>query len=335
MECSNIIEKVISRAKKCIKKIVLPESTDLRILEAASIIASQNISQLVLLGNRDEILKKCSENDINILSENIEIIDPLLYVKKDLYISKLFELRQHKGMTLENAKELLKDNIYFGTMMVKQNDADGLVCGAIHATQDTLRPALQIIKQRQNLNVASSFFLMESRNDLCSSGVYIFADCGLIQFPTEDQLVDITNESVKSFRNLVGDEPRVALLSYSTKGSAKSEAVNKTLNVLNKLKELKCDYIIDGELQLDAAIIPQVARLKAQNSPVEGKANILIFPDIQAGNIGYKLTQRFGNVLALGPITQGLNKPINDLSRGCSINDIVGVIAITCVQANS
>ena len=246
----------------------------------------------------------------------------------------LYELRKKKGITLEDARKINEDKVYFATMMVKAGDADGLVSGAIHSTANTLRPALQIIKAAEGINNVSSFFLMEThKKDLGTDGVLVFSDCGLIEFPTVEQLVDITIESAQSYRMLTGFEPKVALLSYSTKGSAKNEAIDKLNVVLEKLKEMNVDFEVDGEFQLDAALIPEVAKIKAPDSKVAGHANVLIFPNLEAGNIGYKIAQRFGDALAIGPVTQGLQKPVNDLSRGSTVEDIVGTIIVTCMQA--
>lgn len=333
MEFTGILKDIVSNAKKVKRKIVLPESEDLRVIKAAQIIHDDNIAQVVLIGNREQINKLCVESETKILSDDIEIIDPVTFEKTEYYSQELYKLRQHKGMTIQEAQHIILDNVYFGTMMVKVGDADGLVSGAIHSTSDTLRPALQIIKQKKGINTVSAFFLMETKKrELGKDGVFIFADCGLNPFPTEEQLCDITISSAKSFKLIVNAKPRVACLSYSTKGSAKGEAIDKITRVVEKLKSMNLDYEVDGELQLDAAIVPEVAELKAPDSTVAGQANILIFPDLQAGNIGYKMAQRFGDMLALGPITQGLNKPINDLSRGCNVEDIVGAVAITCVQ---
>ena len=328
-----ILQTIVEMAKSKKRKIVLPESNDKRILEAATIIQENNIADIVLIGNKEEILDNIAKFNINNFSNNISIIDPNNYIKKEEYINTLYELRKQKGMTINQATELVKDYIYFATMMIKCNDADGMVCGAVHSTSDTLRPALQIIKSKEGIDTVSAFFLMESKHkEFGENGVFIFADCGLNPTPDVTQLCDITIESVNSFRKLVNANPKVALLSYSTKGSAKGENIDKTLAVLNKLQSMNIDFDVDGELQLDAAIVEEVAKLKAPNSKVAGKANILIFPDLNAGNIGYKIAQRFGDMLALGPITQGLNKPVNDLSRGCNVDDIVGAVAITCVQ---
>ena len=244
------------------------------------------------------------------------------------------ELRKHKNMSAEEATNLIYNNIYFATMMVYMGDADGMVSGANHSTSDTLRPALQIIKQNEKVKCVSSFFLMEThKKEFGSDGLFIFSDCGLNEDPTEEQLQDIAISSAESFRTLVGKEPKVVFLSYSTLGSAKSEKIDKIRRVVDSLKERNVDFKFDGELQLDAAIIKEVAQTKAPESRVAGEANVLIFPNIEAGNIGYKMAERFGDMLALGPVTQGMKKPVNDLSRGSSVEEIVGVIAITCVQA--
>ena len=305
-EYNGIIKKIIDEAKKNLKTIVLPESTDKRVLEAANEASKEKIADIILVGKKEEILNVCKENNIE-LDSNIKIVDNTIAkteeekIRKEKYINELYNLRKHKGMTLEKAEEILKDNVYFATMMVKLKDADGMVSGAIHSTADTLRPALQIIKTKEGVKTVSAFFLMETKKEeLGSKGVYIFADCGLVEFPTEEELYDIVISSVKSFRELVTyDTPRVALLSYSTLGSAKNEKIDKVINVKNRLENEKVNFDFDGELQLDAAIIKEVALLKAPNSKVAGKANILIFPDLQAGNIGYKLVQRFGDALAL------------------------------------
>ena len=237
-------------------------------------------------------------------------------------------------MTLEKAKELVKDEVYFGMMMVKQNEADGLVSGAIHSTSDTLRPALQILKTAPGTKLVSAFFLMVVPNcEYGENGVFVFGDCGLNQNPTSEELVEIAHSSSKSFEQLVGKTANVAMLSYSTKGSAKSDLTQKVIDATNIIKERYPEIKVDGELQLDAAIVPTVATSKAPESEVAGKANTLIFPDLNAGNIGYKLVQRLGKAEAYGPLCQGIAKPVNDLSRGCSAEDIAGVIAITAVQA--
>lgn len=331
---NSITNKIIDMAKKTHKKIVLPESEDLRVLNAASILTKEKICSVVLVGNREHILELSSKNNIDI--KEIEIVQPDKSNLYESYVDKFYKLRKHKGITLEDAKKYMLDNVYFATMMVKQGDADGLVSGAIHSTSDTLRPALQIIKQKEGIDTVSSFFLMETKKrELGANGLFVFSDCGLIEEPTEEQFVDIINSSVESFKMFSDLFPKVALLSYSTHGSASSKQVQKTRNILNKIKSSNIQFDIDGELQLDAAIIKEVADLKASGSCVAGKANILIFPNLESGNIAYKTAQRFGDMIALGPITQGIKKPVNDLSRGCSISDIIGVVAITCIQASN
>lgn len=334
MEFSGIVAKMANEVKKTKKKIVLPETEDVRVLKAAAIVAKGDYANIVLIGNEDEIKEKCKIENIDMPYDRIEIVDNFKSSKKAEYDNMLYELRKHKGMTLEDAQKVNEDKVYFGTMMVKAEDADGLVSGAIHSTANTLRPALQIIKAAEGVKNVSSFFLMETpKKDLGTEGVFIFSDCGLIEFPTKEQLVDITLESAQSYRMLTGYDPKVALLSYSTKGSAKNEAIDKLNEVLETLKTQNLDFDVDGEFQLDAAIIPEVAALKAPDSKVAGHANVLIFPNLEAGNIGYKMAQRFGDTLAIGPVTQGLRKPVNDLSRGSTVEDIVGTIIVTCMQA--
>ncbi len=334
MELKGVVLDIVNKAKSDKKRIVLPETDDIRVISAASYLAKQNICDVILIGNENTILNICNENNIELGMDNVTIVDPLNNVKRDNYINAFYELRKHKGVTIEQASKILEDNVYFGMMMVKLNDADGLVSGAVHSTADTLRPALQIIKQKEGVKNVSSFFLMEVPNKkFGQNGLLVFSDCGLIEFPTEDELCDIAISSANSFRDLTNSSPKVAMLSYSTKGSAKNEAVSKISRVTERLKYMNLDFDVDGELQLDAAIIPEVANLKAKDSIVAGNANVLIFPNIEAGNIGYKLVQRFSDAIALGPITQGLAKPVNDLSRGCNIEEIIGAVAITCLQA--
>lgn len=331
------IDYIKQRAKESIKTIVLPEAEDVRVLEATEKIIKCNMAKIILIGKEADIYDLANKNNIDI--KKATIIDPNNFEKIDKYVNDFYELRKSKGMTIENAKKLLTENYrYFGTMMVKENDADGLVSGACHATADTLKPALQIIKGAPQVKTVSAFFIMKCPDKQFGyNGIFIFADCGMNANPDEEQLSEIAISSAKSFKELISNdiEPRVAMLSYSTKGSAKSELVDKVVNATNLVHEKEPTLLVDGEMQLDAAIIPDVAKSKDPNSKVAGKANILIFPDLDAGNIGYKLTQRFGHAIALGPLCQGLDKPINDLSRGCSADDIVGVVAVTCVQAQS
>ncbi len=333
MELNGIVAKMAEKVKQNKRKIVLPETEDKRVLKAAAIVATEDIADIVLIGNKEDISNVCNAEGIDMPYDKIEIIDSVTDPKKGDYANLLYELRKHKGMTIEEAQKIAQDKVYFGTLMIKAGDADGLVSGAIHSTANTLRPALQIIKAAEGVKNVSSFFLMEThKKELGEDGVLIFSDCGLIEFPTKEQLVDIAIESAESYKMLTGYEPKVALLSYSTKGSAKNEAIDKLNDVLAMLKEKNVDFEVDGEFQLDAALIPEVAKLKAPGSKVAGNANVLIFPNLEAGNIGYKMAQRFGDCLAIGPVTQGLQKPVNDLSRGSLVEDIVGTIIVTCMQ---
>ena len=328
----NFIDQMKDRARKDIKKIVLPEAKDLRTLKATQIALKENYAKIVLIGNEEYLKEIAKENNLDI--SNAEIIDPLKSEKSKIYAEKLYELRKEKGMTLEKAEELVKDEVYFGMMMVKLEEADGLVSGAIHSTSDTLRPALQILKTAPDTKLVSAFFLMVVPNcEYGENGVFVFGDCGLNQNPTAEELVEIAHSSSKSFEQLVGKEPKVAMLSYSTKGSAKSELTQKVIDATNMVREKYPEIKVDGELQLDAAIVPEISKSKAPDSQIGGNANTLIFPDLNAGNIGYKLTQRLGKAEAYGPLCQGIARPVNDLSRGCSSDDIAGVIAITAVQA--
>jgi phosphate acetyltransferase len=326
------IDVIKERAKKDIKTIVLPESDDRRILEAASEILAEGVANIVLIGNKESIAKGAQGLDLT----KAVIIDPNNTEKLQSYIELLVEIRKSKGMTPEQAKELLtKDYPYFAVTMVKAGDADGMVSGAVHSTADTLRPSLQILKTAPNTKLVSSFFVMVVPDcELGEDGTFIFSDAGLVQNPNSEELAAIAGSSAKSFRQLVDKEPIVALLSHSTKGSASHPDVDKVVAATKIARELYPEVKIDGEFQLDAAIVPSVGASKAPNSDIAGKANVLIFPDLDAGNIGYKLTQRLAKAEAYGPITQGIAKPVNDLSRGCSAADIVGVIAITAVQAS-
>lgn len=328
------IEEIKQRAKQDIKTIVLPEAEDIRTLQATEQVLKEGYAKIVLIGNKEEIQKKAETNKIDITGA--EIVDPNNSEKYDEYVNLLYELRKHKGMTIEQAKELVKDPVYYGMLMVKDDNskADGLVSGAIHSTSDTLRPALQILKTAPDTKLVSAFFVMVVPDcEYGEKGTFIFGDSGLNENPDEEALSEIAISSSKSFKQLVGKEPKVAMLSYSTYGSAKSELTEKVINATKKVKEKMTELLVDGELQLDAAIVPEVAKMKAPGSPIQGNANVLIFPDLNAGNIGYKLVQRLGKAEAYGPLCQGIAKPVNDLSRGCSSKDIAGVVAITAVQA--
>lgn len=328
------IEQIKQRAKKDIKTIILPEAEDKRVLEAASKVAKEGFANIILLGNKEQIEKDSSKYNLDL--SKIEIIDVNSSDKKQDYANKLYELRKAKGLTLDEAEKLIEEPIYFGMMMLKNNEADGLVSGAAHSTANTLRPALQILKTAPNTKLVSAFFIMCVPNcEYGEHGNFVYGDCGLNQNPTADELSEIAISSAKSFEDLVQSEPKVAMLSYSTYGSAKSELTEKVIEATKLVKEKSPNLLVDGELQVDAAIIPEIAKSKAPGSPIEGNANVLIFPDLDAGNIGYKLTQRLAKAEAYGPLCQGIAKPVNDLSRGCSAEDIVGVVAITSVQAQN
>lgn len=324
------LENIIERAKEDIKTIVLPESEDIRTLKAAEMIQKQGIANIILVGNEAVIRKKAEGLDIR----KAIIIDPLCYDKFDEFAVEFYKMRKSKGITLETAKEMIKDSLYFGVMLVKMGEADGMVSGAIHSTADTLRPALQILKTAPGTKLVSSFFVMVVPDcKYGSNGTFVYSDCGLVENPSSEELAEIAVAAAKSFETLVQQEPIVAMLSYSTYGSAKSELTNKVIKAAQIAKRIVPNLRLDGEMQADAALVPSVGLSKAPGSTSAGEANVLVFPDLNAGNIGYKLTQRLAKAEAYGPITQGIAKPVNDLSRGCSAEDIVGVVAITCVQA--
>ena len=330
----NFIETIKERARQKIKTIVLPEAEDIRTLKATEIATKEKYANIILVGNEQKIKEKAQENKIDI--KEATIIDPVVDPNYEKYANLLYELRKHKGMTLEQAKQITLDPVYYGMLMVKDEEtkADGLVSGAVHSTADTLRPALQILKTAPDTKLVSAFFVMVVPNcEHGSNGTFIFGDAGLNANPNSEELSEIAISSSKSFKQLVGEEPKVAMLSYSTYGSAKSELTHKVIEATKLLKEKEPNLKADGELQLDAAIIPEVAKSKAPGSPINGEANVLIFPNLDAGNIGYKLVQRLAKAEAYGPLCQGIAKPVNDLSRGCSYQDIAGVIAITVVQA--
>lgn len=327
------IEVIKDKARMDRKTIVLPENTDKRTLIAASHIVKEGIADIIMIGDEEKIMD--GANWLEIELNGVTIINPETCVKLDEYVNLLYETRKSKGMTLEKARDiLLSDNLTFGVIMVKANDADGMVAGACHATADTLRPALQILKTAPGVKLVSGFFLMCVPNcPYGEDGTFLFADCGLNQDPSAEELAAIADTSAKSFKSLVGAKPIIAMLSHSTKGSAKHPLVDKVIEATKIAHEQYPHLTIDGELQTDAALVPQVAKSKAPGSEVGGKANVLIFPNLDCGNIGYKLVQRLGGAEAYGPMLQGIAKPVNDLSRGCSWQDIVGVVALTAVQA--
>ena len=330
----SFIEEIKNRAKQQIKTIILPEATDIRILKAAQIVNKEKYAKVALIGNKEEIERLIKENNLEL--GDTQIIDPAKSDKTSEYAKELYELRKAKGMTEEQAQKLILEPIYYGMMMVKLNHADGLVSGAAHSTADTLRPALQILKTAPGTKLVSAFFVMVVPNcEYGANGTFIFADSGLNPDPNAEELSEIAISSSKSFKELTGKEPKVAMLSYSTYGSAKSELTEKMIKATKILKEKEPKLICDGELQLDAAIVPEVAASKAPGSPLKGEANVLIFPDLNGGNIGYKLVQRLAKAEAYGPLCQGIARPVNDLSRGCNSKDVAGVIAITAVQAQN
>jgi phosphate acetyltransferase len=326
------IEKICKRAQEDKKRIVLPEGEEERTIRASEIIKNNSLAEVILVGNKSAIQTKAADFGVNL--SGIEIVDPKTSEKTDTYAKEFYELRKHKGMTLEKASQTMQDTMYFGTMMVKMNDADGLVSGAIHTTGDLLRPGMQIIKTAPGIKVVSSFFIMELPNkEYGEDGLLLFADCAVNPSPNSEELASIAISTAENAKLLCKFEPKVAMLSFSTMGSAKHELVDKVVKATEIAKNARPDLHIDGELQLDAAIVPSVGKLKAPSSTVAGNANVLVFPDLQSGNIGYKLVQRFAKAQAIGPVSQGFAKPINDLSRGCSVEDIVNVVAVTAVQA--
>ncbi|MBQ6524131.1 MAG: phosphate acetyltransferase [Atopobiaceae bacterium] len=320
---SEFLDRMKALAKADKKTIVLPEGEDPRTIEAAKKIVAEDLANLVILGNPAEI-------DV----DGVTVIDPAVSDKRQAYADTLYELRKAKGMTPEQAYETVADNTYFGTMMIKCGDADGLVSGACHSTANTLRPALQILKTAPGTKLVSSFFIMcTPATEYGEGGTLLFADCGLNIAPDAEQLSEIAISSANTWKSLMSDEPVVAMLSYSTMGSAGGDTAEKVQEATRLAKEKAPELALDGDLQLDAALEASVGLLKAPESKVPGKANILVFPDLAAGNIGYKLVQRFAKAEAYGPVLQGIARPVNDLSRGCSADDIVGVVAITAVQA--
>ena len=326
------IEEMKKRAKSDIKTIVLPEANDKRVVEAACRVKKEGFADVVLVGNKEDANKIANENGLDI--SDINIVEPKHSEYYEEYVKAFYELRKAKGMTEEKAKELMLDSTHFAMMMVKMNKVDGLVSGAAHSTSDTLRPALQILKTAPNTKLVSAFFVICVPDcKYGENGVFVFSDCGLNENPDAESLSEIAIASSKSFEQLVGKKSKLAMLSYSTYGSARSELTQKVIDATALVKEKAPEILVDGELQLDAAIIPEVAASKAKGSSVAGVANTLIFPDLNSGNIGYKLVQRLAKAEAYGPLCQGIAKPVNDLSRGCSTEDIVGVIAITAVQA--
>lgn len=324
------LEKISERAKEDIKTIVLPESSDIRTLKAAAMIQEQGLAKIILIGDKKAIEAKKGNLDIS----KATIINPVDSEYYNEFSESFYEMRKAKGVTQEKARQIMLDELYFAVMLVKKGLADGMVSGAVHSTADTLRPALQILKTAPGMKLVSSFFVMAVPDcKYGQQGVFVYSDSGLVENPNAEELSEIAISAAKSFETLVQAKPKVAMLSYSSYGSAKSELTEKVIEATRLARQKAPDLILDGELQVDAAIVPEVAKSKAAASPLEGEANVLIFPDLNCGNIAYKLTQRLAKAEAYGPVTQGLAKPVNDLSRGCSAEDIVGVVAITAVQA--
>jgi len=329
---SDFLKRIKQRATNDKKTIVLAEGDEKRTVKAASILLNEGIANIILLGDEDKIKAGALGFDIS----KAQIINPNNSDKFEEFAEAFYEMRKEKGVTIEKARETMKSALYYGVMMVKKDMADGMVAGAVNSTANVLRPSLQILRTAPGTKLVSSFFVMVVPN--CTygfKGTFIYSDAGLVENPNSDELSEIAISSAKSFEVLVEAQPKIAMLSYSTYGSAKNELVDKVQLATRLAKGKRPDLLLDGELQVDAAIVESISKQKAPGSPVAGLANVLIFPDLNAGNIGYKLTQRLANAEAYGPITQGIAKPVNDLSRGCTAEDIVGVVAITCVQAQS
>ena len=328
-----LIDKIIARAKSDKQRIVLPESTEERTLTAANSLIEDGVAEIVLIGNATEIKEKAKSLNLHNIAK-ATIVDPTSHDKRDEYIDLLVELRKHKGMTAEKAEELVENPLYLACLMIKNGDADGEIAGAENTTGNVLRPALQIIKTSPGIRVVSGAFLMfTSMTEIGEQGVLLFADCAVLPNPKANELAQIAITSAQTWSALMKDEPRVAMLSFSTKGSADNEMVDKVVEATKLAKEMNPSLLIDGELQADAAIVPSVSHSKAPGSVLGGKANVLVFPSLEVGNIAYKLVQRLANAEAIGPILQGMAAPVNDLSRGCSVEDIYRMVAVTANQA--
>ncbi|NDV69796.1 phosphate acetyltransferase [Dysgonomonas sp. 25] len=331
----DLLKQIIERAKSDRQRIVLPEGTEERTLKAADQLIGDGVADIILIGSPAEIRAKAANFKLTHL-DKAEIVDPATYSKKDVYTNLLFELRKAKGMTIEQAATLASDPLYIACLMIKNGDADGEIAGAQNTTGDVLRPALQIIKTAPGISVVSGAFLMFTQaKEYGKDGLLLFADCAVTPNPTASQLGEIAVATANTARALVGEEPRVAMLSFSTKGSAKHEMVDKVVEATKVAQQLDPTLSVDGELQADAALVASIASSKAPGSPVAGKANVLIFPTLEVGNIAYKLVQRLGGAEAVGPILQGMAAPVHDLSRGCSVSDIYNLVAIAANQAQA
>jgi phosphate acetyltransferase len=329
----DLLSSIKKNAQLHPKRIVLPEGTEERTLKAADIVLEEKIAQIILIGNPSKIEELAKTHGLKNINQ-ATIIDPLKHEKKEEYVNLMVELRKSKGLTHSNALKQVEDPLYLATIMIKNGDADGEVAGAMNATGDVLRPAFQFVKTRPGISVVSGAFIMILKNkSFGENGIMVFADCAVHPNPTDRELAEIAVATAKTTRTLVGIEPRVAMLSFSTKGSAQHELVDKVINATRIAKEMDPSLKIDGELQADAAIIEAIGKSKAPGSEIAGHANVLVFPDLQSGNIAYKLVQRLADAEAIGPVLQGMAAPINDLSRGCSVSDIVNLIAITVNQA--
>jgi phosphate acetyltransferase len=329
----DLLDQIKLNAARQNMRIVLPEGTEPRTLKAAEIILHEKIARLILLGNKAGVLEKSAELGVDI--SEAEIVDPATDPRRETYASTMVEIRKEKGLTMEEALTMLNDPLCFGPMMIKCGDADGELAGAINSTGDVLRPAFQFIKTAPGCSVVSGAFLMFVDKSFGEDGILVFADCAVMPDPTEVQLAEIAVSTAKTAKAIVGMEPRVAMLSFSTKGSAKHPLVEKVQKATKLAQEMAPDIMIDGELQLDAALVKEVGELKAPHSKVAGRANVLVFPGLESGNIGYKLVQRLAGAEAIGPVLQGMAAPINDLSRGCSVTDIVNMVAVTANQAGN
>lgn len=329
----NLINKMANRAKAKKQRIVMPEGSEHRMLQAADKLLNDEIADIILLGNESEIFDSAKKLDLSNIDKAI-IVDPINHDKKDLYTDLLLELRKKRGMTREQADVLVENPLYLACLMIKNGDADGEIAGAQNTTGDVLRPALQIIRTLPGVKVVSGAFIMFTQTkQYGEDGILLFADCAVMPNPNAEELASIAISSAKTMENLVGVEPKVAMLSFSTKGSAEHELIDKVKEATRIAKEMSNNLIIDGELQADAALVPIIGKTKALDSPVAGSANVLVFPSLEAGNIGYKLVQRLGNAQAVGPVLQGMSAPVNDLSRGCSVDDIYNMVVITANQA--